>query len=68
MSIITVKNLSKRFREENPVKTAFINRFSNILNMGKKNKPQPLNNVSFDIKKGESLGPGHLQEQQLSLP
>jgi len=57
MNIITVQNLSKQFKIDGPVKQAFVSRFSNILGGVRRNKKiQPLQSISFTVKKGECLG------------
>ena len=54
---IVVKNLSKHFKIDSPVKRALLLRFANVLSGVKtKKKIQPLKHVSFDVNKGETLG------------
>ena len=54
---ISVKNVSKHFQIDGPIKKAVISRFANLLHMSNRNtKIQPLKDVSFELKEGESLG------------
>jgi len=54
--VISVKNISKTFNLKSDRKDSLRGLFTNFFNQGKTNKFTALNNVSFQVSKGEFLG------------